>query len=86
VGVLASDTDPRAEAVMIEILRRMTPRQRLRQSFELRHRAMSLARGRIVRDFPDATAREIQLRLASLWLDPETMHAVWGWDPDAQGP
>jgi len=85
VGLLASDTDPRAEAVMLDILRRMTPVQRLRRSFALRQRVLTIARSRILRDHPQATAREIRLRLASLWLDADTMLRVYGWDPRVEG-
>jgi hypothetical protein len=85
VAVLSADTDPRAEAVMVEILRRMTPTQRLRRSFELRHSVLRLARSRILREHPNASPREVRLRLASLWLDAETMRRVWGWDPEIEG-
>ncbi len=70
---------------MLDILRRMTPVQRLRRSFELRHSVLKLARVRIHREHPDASPRELSLRLASLWLDRDTMRRVWGWDPDVEG-
>jgi hypothetical protein len=70
---------------MIDILRRMTPAQRLHRSFELRACTIRLARARIRQKHPGASAREVQLRLASLWLDAETMRRVWGWDPVTQG-
>lgn len=82
---LARDTTAEAEARMIEILRRMTPAQRLHRSFELRACVLRLARARILATHPDALPREITLRLASLWLDAETMRRVWGWDPAAHG-
>jgi hypothetical protein len=85
VTVLSADTDPRAEEVMLDILRRMTPVQRLRRSLALRHSVLSLARVRILRDHPEASPREVSLRLASLWLDADTMRRVWGWDPDVEG-
>lgn len=70
---------------MLDILRRMTPAQRLARSFSLRHAALSLARSRIVSEHPNASEREVKLRLASLWLDAETMRRVWGWDPAIEG-
>jgi len=70
---------------MVEILRRMTPLQRLQRSFELRHAALALARARVLREHPNASPREVRLRLASLWLDAETMRRVYGWDPALQG-
>lgn len=70
---------------MLDILRRMTPVERLERSFALRHTVLELARSRIVGEHPGASARELKLRLASLWLDAETMRRVWGWDPDVEG-
>lgn len=85
VVTLASDTDPRAEVVMIAILRRMTPAQRLHRSFALRRSVLALARSRIVRAHPDASEQEVKLRLAALWLDRDTMRRVWGWDSVTAG-
>ena len=82
---MISDTDPRAERVMIEHLRRMTPAQRLHRASELRAAALTLARSRIRSWYGDVDEREMQLRLASLWLDADTMRRVFGWDPDTKG-
>jgi hypothetical protein len=80
-----SDTDPRAEEIMVEHLRRMTPAERLHRAFELRHAALTLARARIRRWYGDIDEREMQLRLAALWLDADTMRRVYDWDPDVKG-
>ena len=85
VKTLAADTDPRAEAVMIERLRRMTPAARLHRAFELRTAALTLARARIRRQYGALSEREITIRLAALWLDGETMRKVYGWDPRREG-
>ena len=47
--------------------------------------ATRMARARIRRRYGAISAREMQLRLASLWLDAETMRKVFGWDPDVNG-
>lgn len=80
-----NDTYPRAEEVMIEHLRRMAPAERLHRACELRAAALTLARSRIRRWYGDIGEREMRLRLASLWLDGETMRRVYGWDPDDKG-
>jgi hypothetical protein len=82
---IAADTHPEAERVMFEILRRMSPGQRLERALDLRKVTLDLARARIRRSHPGITPREEMLRLASLWLDAETMRRVWGWDPDQRG-
>jgi len=32
--------------------------------------------------YPNACEEEIRYRLASMWLDRETMRKVFDWDPD----
>jgi hypothetical protein len=44
-----------------------------------------LARAELKQRYPDATPREIDLRLASRVLDRDTMIRAFGWDPDKQG-
>jgi hypothetical protein len=34
------------------------------------------------RRHPNADQREIDLRVAARWLDPETMRRAFGWDPE----
>ena len=70
---------------MIAHLRRMTPAERLHRASELRSAALTLARSRIRRWYGDIDEREMQLRLAALWLDADTMRRVYGWDPDVKG-
>lgn len=81
---MITDTDFRAEQVMIEHLRRMTPAERLHRASELRAAALTLARLRIRSWYGDIDEREVELRLASLWLDADTMRRVYDWDPDAK--
>jgi len=82
----AEDTPPEVQAMMIEGYRRMTPQQKLQRVLDLNRAAESLARARIRRQYgPDLSEREENLRLASLYLDRETMIRAFGWDPDVQG-
>jgi hypothetical protein len=34
---------------------------------------------------PNASEREIRMRLAALWIDQELMIRVFGWDPKSEG-
>ncbi len=81
---VVTDTHPDAEHVMVEHLRRMTPAARLHRASELRAAVLTLARSRIRKWYGDIDEREMLFRLASLWLDADTMRRVYDWDPDAK--
>ncbi len=72
------DTDPAAEAVQLEIYRRMTPEQKIHlvcQAIE-DSRALSLAGLRF--RHPEAPEEEIQRRLKGLLLGEELAERVYG--------
>jgi hypothetical protein len=80
------DTPPEIEEILLERYRQMSPLDKLRQVFELNYMAQSMAAMRIqARYGPNLSERELRLRLASLWLDRETMIAAFGWDPEVEG-
>jgi len=81
----ASDTPPEVEARMIEFWRRATPNQKLQKVFSIGRMINELIRGELRGRYPEATPREIELRLASRTLDRETMIKAFGWDPDIHG-
>lgn len=85
VRTLADDTPPEIEAILIEGYRRMSPREKLARVTELNRAAQQMALLRIAREYPNATERERQLRLASLWLTREQMISAFNWDPDEKG-
>jgi hypothetical protein len=80
-----SDTSPEADEVMFQLWRRATPAQKLRKVFSIGKMVNDLVRGELRRRYPDATPREIELRLASRNLDRETMIRAFQWDPELQG-
>jgi hypothetical protein len=77
-----SDTDPKALKVFLELHRAMTPARKLQSVFEqielLRGMTEALERQRN----PNASDREIFLRVTARRLDRETMLRVYGWRPD----
>ena len=79
------DTAREAERVQIEAWRRMAPAQKLRIVSELVRACEFLARAGILERHPDASAREVEMRLAALRLDRATMIRLFGWDPELQG-
>jgi hypothetical protein len=75
-----NDTDPRVEAMLIERYRRMSPAQKLERVRALTRAVQELALLDIRRRHPDADERELALRLASRWIEPELMVRAFGWD------
>jgi len=73
---LFRDTDLRAQAVLIEGLRRMTSAQKLARVAELRAAALHLARIRIRERGAAMSAEDELMELSSLWLDPHVWTCV----------
>jgi len=81
----ATDTSPEVERMMIAHWRRITPAQKLARVLTLGRTVNELTRSYLRQQYPEATPREIELRLASRNLDRETMIKAFGWDPDIRG-
>lgn len=79
------DTPPHVRKIMIGLYRKMTPTEKLRQVDELTRGVQQMALIRLRAKYPEATPREHQMRLASLWIDDETMKKAFGWDPEEMG-
>ncbi len=75
-----NDTHPHIEAMIIEAYRKMTPAQKLERVAALTHAVRELALIDVRRRHPTADARELALRVASRWLEPELMLRAFGWD------
>jgi len=80
-----SDTSPEAERVLLELYRGMDPDRKLRLIFELQETVDDFARSGIRMRHPQASEREVVLRLAALKLPRELMIAAFGWDPRERG-
>ncbi|MCZ6635225.1 MAG: winged helix-turn-helix domain-containing protein [bacterium] len=81
----SSDTSYRVERMQIEAYRRMTPAEKMRRISDLCQASARIALAGIRQRYPQATERELQLRLAALRLGRETMVKVFGWDPEVEG-
>lgn len=79
------DTSPKIEKILIEGYRQMTPQQKMKRVSELTLAVQQLALVRIRRQYGNISEHEQRLRLASLWLDRETMIRVFGWNPQKEG-
>ena len=82
---LWNDTHPDAERVLIAGYRRMSPADKLKRVVALTHGVQQMALLRLREKYPQDTDRQLQYRLASLWLDDETMRRAVGWDPEVEG-
>lgn len=79
------DTSPEIEKIIIEGYRKMSAAQKLKIMQDLIRSAQLLALSDIKRRYPDAVKRELQLRLASRWIEPELMRQAFGWDQEIEG-
>jgi hypothetical protein len=85
MATLSRDTHPEAERRLVDGFRRMSGAERLARVSALRDATLGLARVRIREKYGDLPEREVRLRLASLWLDRDTMRRAFGWDPRERG-
>ena len=70
---------------IIEGYRRMGGARRLELSRQMTRTLLDLARARIRARRGDLPEKELRLRLASLWLDRETLVRHFDWDPKIEG-
>jgi len=79
------DTPPTVQKILIAGYRQMSPQQKLKRVSELTLAVQQLALARIRKQYGTLPEREQNLRLASLWLDRDTMIRVFQWDPQKEG-
>ena len=75
------DTTPDAFRVQCDMLRRLSPSQRLQTAFELTQLAESLAAGGIRRQHPDYNAEQVRLALARMRLGDDLFRVAY---PDVE--
>jgi hypothetical protein len=81
----ATDTSPDVARIMEQYWRTATPAEKLARMLSIGRSINELTRAYLRQRYPEATPREIELRLAARNLDRETMIEVFGWDPDLHG-
>ena len=72
------DTSPEAWKVYIELQRKLSPAEKLRQAFEWSEVVSQFAEAGMRQRYPHADDREIFLRVARTKLGPELFHKVYG--------
>jgi hypothetical protein len=79
------DTDPEAERVLIEMLRRAPVWKRAEQLAGLIHARRVLILADLRRRYPEADADELRKRLAARLLPREDVIRILNWDPEKEG-
>ena len=82
---LHNDTSPAAEAVLLELYRRMPYEEKARRICEGVRALVDLQRARIRAQYGDIPEAEMKLRLAALRIPRELMIRAFGWDPEVHG-
>src|SRR5271156_406292 len=77
-----SDTDPRAMEVWLDLLRRMTPAEKIEAVFNISQLAIDLSEAGVRMAYPEADDREVFLRTAARRLSRDLMIRAYGWDPE----
>ena len=77
-----SDTDPAALEVFLDLQRQMPPEQKLAMVFGAIRLMSGLVESVIRAEHPQASDREIFLRVAARHLDRDLMIRAYGWDPE----
>ncbi|HWO20950.1 MAG TPA: hypothetical protein VNO30_19420 [Kofleriaceae bacterium] len=80
-----SDTPPEVERMMIELWRKATPEQKLQKVLSIGRMLNEFVLADLRQRYPEATERELQLRLAARSYDRDLMMKAFGWDPDVHG-
>lgn len=79
------DTHPKAEKVLIELLRNVPAWKKCEQVSQMVEACRQLSLAGLRSRYPKATEDELRKRLAALWLDRETVIKIYGWDPEKEG-
>jgi len=80
------DTDPRSREVFLALQRQMPRGRKALLVLELSEMLLQLSEQRVRQLHPEASEREVFLRMASRHLDRQTMIRAFGWDPMSHEP
>ncbi|HEV2834349.1 MAG TPA: hypothetical protein VGW58_03475 [Pyrinomonadaceae bacterium] len=82
---LSRDTTPEAQRMQFELMRRLSPSQKLSLAFALTDTMRSLIMADLHHRFPQAEETEIRRRFIARVLPPEDVIRVYGFDPRSEG-
>lgn len=75
-----TDTSPEAKRIQLDLIRRMTPSQRLTRFCELMDAVEGMQKAGIRRQHPNISDHEMLMRLALRRIGPELTKKVYGWE------
>jgi hypothetical protein len=73
-----ADTSPEAWQVLLDLVQKMTPAEKLRRAIELTAAARNAGEAGIRKAYPNASEREIFLRVAQRQLGDEIFQQIFG--------
>lgn len=82
---LSPDTTPEAQRMQYEMMRRLSPEQRLSLAFALTDTMRQLVLADLHHRFPEASPDEIRRRFIARVLPREDVIRAYGFDPKAEG-
>jgi len=82
---LSPDTHPAAEKVLIDLLRKAPPWQKLEMVGQINTTCRNLALIGLRRRYSTASDDELKKRLAALVLPRELVIRAYNWDPEKEG-
>ena len=82
---LSPDTSTEAQRMQYELLRRLSPSQKLALAFELTDALRDLVLADLHHRFPDADDAEIRRRFITRVLSRADVIRAYGFDPEAEG-
>jgi hypothetical protein len=82
---LSPDTTPEAQTKHYELMRRLSPEQRLSMAFALTDATRQLILADLHQRFPQADEDEIRRRFIARVLPREDVIRAYGFDPKAEG-
>ncbi len=82
---LSLDTTPEAQRKHYELMRKLSPEQRLSMAFALTDATRNLILADLHHRFPEANENEIKRRFIARVLSREDVIRAYGFDPKAEG-
>ena len=85
MATLSEDTSPEAERVLLQLSRKMSPREKLEIASAMSRTLRKLAEVGVRASHPHASEEEVRKRLSARLLPRHLVVAAYGWDPEKEG-
>lgn len=76
------DTDPKAMEVWLEIQRKMPPGEKIEAVLDASGLVLDMYEAGVRLQFPEASDREVLVRVAARHLSRDLVMRAYGWDPE----